>query len=452
MFAGYFQLFGSFLAASWWIWTFLLLVPVFSTVWLYWRARIFEETTKNIFLELRMPREVRKSPRAMEQVLMVFHSLRNAPGDIGEKWMDGEYTREFSLEVVSFGGEIHFYVMTYHKYRPLIEAAFFSYYPDIEIVEVDDYISRFPASLKEMYAQGYDLWGTEILLEKEGAYPIRTYEEFESPDEDKQYDPISALIEYLAQVKPEQIVAIQFVITACDPNWKQQFEPLVEELKEKAAGKKAVKKKSAPLNFDFSTGPLPVVAYDVQESIEGGDNLKSLLRSPGETDVLKAVENNLMKPAFETVIRCIYFSPKELYYDSFARRGVLGSFNQYASLGLNAFKGNVKTYTQAKGVIKPYVFPKRRSDLKKQRLLYAYKHRKTAPENMYERIMTSHPLNWNTASKSILLTTQCLATIFHPPTFIVLTGPHMKRVESRKAGPPAGLAIFGAENEIEEYR
>ena len=45
-----------------------------------------------------------------------------------------------------------------------------------------------------------------------------------------------------------------------------------------------------------------------------------------------------------------------------------------------------------------------------------------------------------------------IATLFHPPTAVVLTAPHVKRVESRKVGPPAGLPIFGEEEELEKYK
>ena len=46
----------------------------------------------------------------------------------------------------------------------------------------------------------------------------------------------------------------------------------------------------------------------------------------------------------------------------------------------------------------------------------------------------------------------CLATVFHPPGYLALTGPHVKRVESRKGGPPAGLAIFGGEENVEKLQ
>ena len=54
--------------------------------------------------------------------------------------------------------------------------------------------------------------------------------------------------------------------------------------------------------------------------------------------------------------------------------------------------------------------------------------------------------NWGFRPKrfsDMVLNVEELATIFHPPTFIVLTGPLIKRVEARKIGPPAGLPIYG---------
>ena len=50
-------------------------------------------------------------------------------------------------------------------------------------------------------------------------------------------------------------------------------------------------------------------------------------------------------------------------------------------------------------------------------------------------------------SSKMVLNTEELATIFHPPTIAVQTGPLIKRVEARKVGPPAGLPIYGEEGE-----
>ena len=447
MFEGISTIMWGFVSFFWPFVLFFFLAPLTAQIWLYWRQEIFKRLEQVLF-EIRMPREVMQTPQSMEQTLAAIHALRNAPGDIEEKWVDGEIARTFSLEVVSFGGEIHWYFRCYWKSAPLVKAAFFSYYPDLELIPQDaDYTERFPEDIREMNAQGYEMYSTEVLLAREAAFPIRTYEDFDSPDEDKQMDPVAALVEFLGQTQRDQIIAIQFVLVPAVAKWHEEFKELVQKLKESETGPKA--KGSVSRSWDFSAGPLPVISTSAKE--EEKNMFSAFLRTPGETDTLKAVEENLSRPAFEVTLRFLYFSPKPTYYDSFAKRGVVGSLNQYASQGLNSFRPNVKMITLTKSVVKPYIFPKIRSMLKKERALHSYKNREQAPHGWLERLFSSHPLNWNFYSRHFLLTTRCLATILHPPMKNVTTAPHMKRADSRKAGPPAGLAIFGTEEDVERY-
>lgn len=133
-----------FLKRTWWLWFFIIIFRLFLETWLHWRQEVFKEDINWVLLELKIPRLIEKSSKSMEQVLAALHSLRNSPGNLREIYWDGEVTRWTSLELVSFGGEIHFYVRCYAKLRSLVEAAFFSYYPGLDIIEVPDYISRFP--------------------------------------------------------------------------------------------------------------------------------------------------------------------------------------------------------------------------------------------------------------------------------------------------------------------
>jgi len=444
------QIIVQFFGLTWWLWAFIILWPLFSSTWLYYRREKFKSEIKWVLLELRIPREIRKSPRAMEQVLEALHQLRNVAGNFREKWWDGEVTRWFSLEMVSLGGEVHMYIRCYHKQRNLVEAAFFAYYPDVEIVEVEDYTERFPNDIREMYSQGYDVWGTEMVLKKEDAYPIRSYLEFESPDEDKQYDPAAAFLEVLAKLKPEEMVGIQIQIAPADSkNWVQKWKGLVESLSHKRAEGRGP---AFGTLTEFPGGPLPAFAVAKKEGAQDPAFLRTFMRSPGETDVLKAVENNLSKPAFDTLIRFVYLSPKSLFYDSFARRGLVGSFNQYGSLDLNGFIQNYAMSSRAQFWDWPHIFSKTRVEYRKQRLLYNYKRRKNPVDTFMGRLISSHFFNWNFYSRRVGMNTESLATLFHPPTFIVLTGPHIKRVESRKLGPPAGLAIYGDEGDLEKFQ
>jgi hypothetical protein len=445
------QVIGAFLAAIWPVLAFAVLLPLFTSTWLYYRREKFKrEAIKWMLLELKIPREIRKSPRAMEQVLTSIHNLRNAPGDLREKWWDGEVTLWFSLEIVSFGGEVHFYIRFHRKYKDIVEAAFFSYYPDVEVIEVDDYVDRFPANIREMYSHGYDLWGGEMLLEKPEAYPIRTYPEFEAPEEEKQYDPIATFLEVLGKLKKEEMVGIQILIAPRDDaSWRDKWAPLVEKLRQSKSEKPQV---SVSSKTAFPGGPLPAFEVVKKESSEEPGFFKSFMRTPGETDVLKAVENNLSKPAFDTLIRFVYFSPQPLFYDSFPRRGLRAAFNQYGALDINSFKINYAVATRTRIWQWPHLFPKIRNEYRKQRILYNYRHRVIPPDTFMGRLLTSHLFNWNFSSKSFGMSTVCLATLYHLPTYLVVTAPHIKRIESRKAGPPAGLAIYGEENEIDKYQ
>ena len=389
---------------------------------------MFKSENEWAVLELRMPREIKKGVRAMEQVLAAIHSLRNSPANLKDEYIDGEVTRPFSLEMVSLGGEVRFFVRTYARYRGLVEAAFFSYYPDVEVSEVDDYANQIPVNLREMEERELSIWGTELALIKESAYPIKTYLKFESPAEEKEFDPMSTFIELLSKVKKGEFVGIQILITPSGPDWADKYRGTIAKLKESATKGAA---KSAP---------------------SGAMDFAKVMRTPGETFVLEEVENNLSKSAFATVVRLLYIAPKDIFFDAFARRGVMGAFNQYSALNLNSFRPNYSASTVIKRFAWPYVFAKKRIMYRKQRFLYNYRRRETPPETFMGRVITSHWLYWNFHSIPFVLNTECLATIFHPPTQFVLIAPHLKRVESRKAGPPAGLAIFGEEEEIEKFK
>lgn len=418
-----------FLSFSWWFWVAIIMFPLFLSVLVAWRQEVYEHDLKWLLFEIRMPRENTRSPKAMEQVLTAIHALGNYAQDLQEVYYDGEVTRWFSFEMVSFSGEIHFYIRTYHKFRSLIEAAFFSFYPDVELVEVEDYVTQLPDNVKELKDKGYDLWATEMKLSKDDAYPIKTYVSFESMDEDKQFDPISQFVEVLGKVKPGEFVGIQIIAAPSRGDWRKHGEKIVKKLKESAVQRS---------QLETPEGQMETVA-------------RFLTRSPGETDVLKALEANLSKQAFETVIRYIYTGPKTTFYESFARRGIAGLFRQYDALDLNTLVRNEKVSTRVKIWYFPYVFPGTRNIYRQARLLHNYRIREFRKETFMGKFFTSYIFNWNFASKAFHMTTEELATLFHPPTAVVLTAPHMKRIESRKAGPPAGMAIFGDERDIEKY-
>ncbi len=160
--------------------------------------------------------------------------------------------------------------------------------------------------------------------------------------------------------------------------------------------------------------------------------------------VLKAVERNISKPGFETVIRYIYIATDSVYAETFGRRGVLTGFNQYAAPNMNSFRQKVKIWTKASFWFPPYFFPKTRL-LNRRRKLYQQYRERYMPDEPYLGIAPPRRVE-------MVLNTEELATIYHFPTYAVLTAPFIKRVESRRMGPPAGLPIYGGDDLPEAFQ
>lgn len=406
------------LAKIWPLLGFIILFPLTTSLWLWWKQILFKNNIVWVTLEIIPPREVRKSPKAMEQILTSLYSFRNSPGDFFEKWWDGEITRWFSLEIVSFEGEVHFFMLTPIKFKNVIEANFYAHYPDCEVKLVNDYTEKFPQKTKEFYDKGMDIFGSELLLEKDDAYPIRTYAQFEAIEEEQKIDPISGLLENLGKLKKGENIWLQILIRPSDSAWKEKGLKLVKELREK-------------------------LIIELPGSEPGKKTKASIPPTPGETDIIKAIENNITKPGFDTVIRLIYISPKTIFDNTFPNKGIAGILNQYSSMSLNSFKHNGEVRT---GDLKwhkyPYFKLKERLEGRKQRVLNDYIHRIFPEELIIGKFLNLNSLNFNFFSKSFVLNTEELATIYHLPYYFVLTAPFMQRIESKKTGPPAGMLIF----------
>lgn len=408
----------------WPFWIFIVFFFLARSLWLAYAQECFKLAITWTMFELRIPREILRNPRAMEQIFMTIHGVRNSPSNIKEKWWQGEITMWFSCEMVSFGGEIHLYMRVPEKHRNIIETGFYAQYPDVEIKEVnEDYIDRLPPTTMELFAAGYDFFGNELKLAKNDAYPIRTYMDFQETEEEYRLDPIGVLLETIYKCRPQEHLWIQIIIQPVDDSWRRAGEAVVKEIKEKV-GRRQLK---------TSLGEFVVID-----------------RSPGELEVLKAVERNIAKPGFNTIIRYLYIGPKATLDEGFGRRGIVSAFNQYASAALNKFAHNTKAWTRVSFWYPPHVFPGLRKRARKARIYKDYRTRKIQDETLVGKFARFKFFDWGFAARrygKMVLNVEELATIFHPPMSMVLTGPLIKRVEARRVGPPAGLPIYGEKEE-----
>lgn len=410
------------LLGYWWIITPIILFFILKALWMGHIHSEYLKSLKWIVLEFKVSSDIVKTPKAMEQFFTGLHA-GGKKLKFREKYFKGEIPPWFSLEIVSQGGTIHFFIRTQSQFRDLIESQLYAQYPQAEIFEIEDYVSNLPAIIPD---QDYDILGSEIILEKPDAYPIRTYPVFfEEKEAEERADPIAGLFEFLNSLDPKEHVWIQILISPISPTsdeWKKEGEKLVGDLigreneykkgglikEEIASWGKAVGKGA----YDFVFGP----------SEEGSEEKKSEGKlanlSPGQREVVLAVERNIAKLGFKTIIRYLYWGHKEIFFkDKVSAVG--GFFKQFNTQNLNGFKPNKKT-APGRGKI----FKKRREKGQKRFFAGLYKRRYFPYQTFKER--------------GFVFNTEELATIFHLPGKLIKVE-KMAKIEAKKGGPPPGL-------------
>jgi len=419
----------------WWVVIPLVGLTIFKD---FWVTRLIENYIKGIewvTFEISIPKENIKSIRSMEQVFVSLHGTYSFGIRKGDRYLKGLVEDWMSLEIVGFARSIHFYIRARKKYRNLIEAAIFAQYPDTEIIEVDDHTKLLPANLPN--AQ-YDIFGTDYNLAREDAYPLRTYIDFEEISraervEERKIDPIATISEVMSNLKENELIWLQLLIRPTGDAWIDNAKDVIDKL----MGKEVKKKKGVIGTVfggvgEFLQNFVAAPAVHPEWSGKGvGEETKSETRTtPGDQNVLRAVQNKLSKPAFESILRFIYIDDRnEFTADNVSAVG--GALRQFGMPNLNSLKPNFGTITIPALTSK---LPFRREKLiaiRKKQMYRAYIERE-----MPQGVSQAHKLKLKTS----ILNTEELATLFHPPT-VSVKAPKLQPVESRRGGPPVDLPI-----------
>lgn len=408
----------------WWLAAPVIAAIILWESWLYYIRIKFVSKIDWVLLELIVPQEVIKTPLAMEQIFAGLHSSLYK-GSWWLQYVGGRVQEWFSFEIVSLGGEIHFFIRTPTKFRNLVESQIYAQYPEAEIHEVEDYTAKVPVDVPN---ETYNLFGAEFVLAKEDAYPIRTYEDFEFETEEGlgNIDPLAALTEALGKLKAGEQFWLQIGIKPVDDKWKEPGEKLVAKLigrkipeKDQSFVMALLKKEAADYVKGASQALFKMPEYgEFKFGDKKGEGPHSLIQflSPGEQEVVKAIERNIAKVGFETVVRCVYTARREVFnIQSFF--APVAAFRQFSTQHLNALRWNVPTITASQ-----WPFKKAKENYRKRWLFFKYRFR-FAPQH------------------SFVFNIEELSTIFHFPGRIVAS-PNIPRIGSKKGEPPLGLPTY----------
>ena len=385
-------------------------VLAFVTGWIFWHfwvlyvQQLSISNEAMILLEVRLPKELTKSPRAMEIILNAF--AQRSPSNWYAAYYEGKVRAYSSLEIVSEGGKVKFYIYIRKGMKNLVEAQIYAQYPEVEVHEVDDYTRAVPYGAP---GAQYELWGSEYKLAKEDAYPIKTYIDYgldKDPKEEFKIDPLTSVIETLGSIGQGEYIWFQMIIMATDPypprpgshglkSWKDQGKELIEKLSKRDQAKV------------LKPGEVP-------------DFVKAQL-TPREKDMLESVERNLSKTAFDVGMRCLYIARKEKF-----NRGMTGALggllSPFATGDLNSFKG-----TRGTSVDYPWQDPFGVKVAKRKR-------------NLFEAYCKRGYFYYPYTRKPFVLSAEEIATIYHFPGMVAET-PTLGRIESKRGEAPVNLPI-----------
>ncbi len=388
------------------IWLPALLLAVSFDIWLEYKRREWIKNKGSVLLEIKIPREILKTPAAMEVFLNTLY--QPGVGSLIDVYLKGRVRSWFSLELVSIDGTVHFFIWAMEDFKSRIETQLYAQFPNIEVREVADYalaVHHDPSKIKFG-------WFGQFALTKADAYPIKTYIDYgldENIEEEFKVDPITTVLEYLGSLKTGEQAWIQIMIQAhakegikygrvfTKPDWKGGIEKEIKDLMKKGLYKDP-EDKSTP---------------------------ESKHLSEGQKEVVKAIERTSGKSAFDTMIRATYFAEVDVFNPANIG-GLIGSVTQFNSSNLNGFKPGFSA-----GYDYPWQdFKERRKMNEQRKLLEAYK----------RRSFFNAPFK-NFHGNPFILTTEELATIYHFPSSEVAATPTLSRIPSKKAEAPANLPI-----------
>jgi hypothetical protein len=406
-----------------WFFVLLLLSQYAWFLWLESRRAKFGAAQSFCVLAIDVPRDNIQTPKAVEQI---FSHLSGAHGgfDKYETYWEGKGPSSFSFEIVSIGGYVQFVVRTNTKYRDLVESAFYSQYPGAEIVEIADYVDKIPSHYPD---PEWEAFGTEFVLKKKSHIPLRTYTAFEdkSSEEVMFKDPMSAVLEVFSSLDVGEQLWLQFIITPLGDDWKEKGE---EEVK-KILGV-APKHKPSPLAgiVDIPLGIANMVTTELAGvSLTGEGEHKDekpaapkiTSMSPGEREVLEAIQTKLSKIAFKTKIRLVYAAKRDKFQKGRVMSGFKGALGQFNALNMNALTGYGKVTPKG-----DYFYQRWSMHEKESKIVQNYKKRS------------------GKGADAFILNIEELATLYHFPMIGIKT-PALKKTEAKRSEPPAGLPVEG---------
>jgi hypothetical protein len=382
----------------------MFLIP--KSFWFYWlhyiqHKNIDGPSNKPMLVEVKLSKEMLKSPRAMELVFEALHIRPSMTTEFQKKWR-GNVAPWWSFEIVSDAGKIHFYIWMLKRTRARVESAIYAHYPDVQLVEVEDYTKHAPFDPETM-----SVIGSNFTYYTSDVHPIKTYYDFgldKDPKTEFKVDPLVSMLEIFGSIKTGHIWVQIIIQQAVDSaGWRKRVADAIQ------------------LMYD-ETSPEWADPSNPENVTKG-----SAILRPMQYEYIKAMQRATTKSAFDVGIRFIHFDDKK-YFSGMVGHQIM---NMYKFVGQQ--KGPYYNWIAPDGdsYLSDFDWPWEDfrgmfSSYKTKKLFTAYK----------ARSYFAPPI----IDDAFIMTSEQLATIYHfPGEEAQALG--IERIESKRGGPPPDLPV-----------
>jgi len=337
----------------------------------------WESSKKYITLRIMVPRENEKTPIAAEQMFASMHGI----------YRDGSHFQDrLSFELIAREKLIQFYVRVPDHLRDFVEGQIYAQYPDVEINEVEDYVTE--------NAEELSVAGCELILNKNEVYPLKTFTSFE-------VDPLSAITAVLGKVDKDEQIWMQVIVMPVSDKWQNKGISLISAIR---SGRPTGMGIFGSIVKGFFKILLDIVnTASGRVSTESSESPQPKISLSGtEETALKEVERKITKLGFETKIRIVSIAKND-YTAKTKCNSITGVFKQFNTINANGFRSGM-IFTDGN-------------------LLSLYRDR-------------------DFSERGYILNIEELASLYHLPTSTVET-PHIVWAGSKKGEPPTNLPTEG---------
>ncbi|MCS7184075.1 MAG: hypothetical protein NZ866_01865 [Patescibacteria group bacterium] len=408
-----------FLFFSWWLILPLIVWYIVKEKHIFIKRIVYRSSLRWIFLEIKIPEFVKKTPAAMEEIFYSLHAIYRG-GDMYSKYILGFTPPFYIFELIGHNGKLRFIVRCQERLKDFVTSRIYSQYPSALIEEIEDPLKDLPWKIPN---PTFNVFGTEYTFtrkEDDGItpknyYPIKTYKVWEILKDEEKIDPISVISEGASYLTDKEWIVLQILampVLGTDKEFGMEWQIRGQKEVNKLMGRK---EKKEPSPFDYIGefiknlflaffGQQP--QWKVGKEEQKGDEVSLMKLSPGEKEIIESIEKKISKPGYWCIIRFSYVAQRDIFSRNIDKNValVMGTLKVFDNPSGNGIVRDTKTITTIDRPISGYIPYLDEKIFFRKRFIWLY---------TKGRFLTDFPSN------RIVLNTEELASIYHVPQEVV---------------------------------